>query len=198
MSTIVNENTRNDRDRNTGDRNDTHTRNTKLKFLDNLSGYKVHHDDVDPRGYTVKLPSGETVGEVEGLLADVDAKMVRYVEIEIDDDIINRYDRGRYTEEDRHALIPVGLVHIDTKSNSVTLSGLENDHMTNYPRFRKDRGYSTRYEIDTNDYLSGFHDYGNSYDRNRFSTDEYRRADRLDDDFYTSDFYATRASRQTI
>lgn len=195
MSTIVNDNNRN---RTVENRDDNYTRNNRLKFLDDLSGYKVHHDDVDPRGYSVKLRTGETIGEVEGLLADVDARLVRYIEVDIDDSIIDRYNRETYTDDDRHALIPVGLVHIDSGTNSIVVSGITNDQIVEYPRFNKNRGYSTRYEIETNDYLSGFHEYGSSYDRNRYSTDEYRRADRLDDDFYTSDFYATRASRQTI
>ena len=192
MSTIVNEN---DRNRIADDR---YNRNSRLRFLDDLSGYKVHHDDIDPRGYSVKLRTGETIGEVEGLLADVDAKLVRYIEVDVDDSVINRYDRDRYTDEHRHALIPVGLVHIDPSSNSITVAGITNDQIVDYPRFHKERGYTTGYEIDTNDYLAGFHDYGSTYDRNRYSSDEYRRADRLDDDFYTSDFYSTRASRQTI
>ncbi len=197
MSTIINENTRDERTNRTNDRDNTHTRNERLKFLDNLSGYKVHHDDVDPRGYSVKLRSGETIGEVEGLLADTDAELVRYVEVEVDDDVINRYDRDDYNDDDRHALIPVGLVHIDRSSNSVTISGVTNDQIVNYPRFRKDQGYSTRYEIDTNDYLAGFHEYGNSYNRDRYSNSDYRTSNRLDDEFYSSDFYTTRAGRQT-
>ena len=165
------------------------TQNTRLKFLEDLSGYKVHHDDVDPRGFTVKLSSGETIGEVEGLLADTTANLVRYVEVEIDDDVIERHTSGHYEEEDRHALIPVGLIHLNNASNTATLLGLTFDNLVDYPRFRKDKGYTTRYEIDTNDYLSDFHEYGKSYDRNRFSSNEYRNADMLDDDFYASDFY---------
>ncbi|THH41672.1 YlmC/YmxH family sporulation protein [Neolewinella litorea] len=191
MSTIVNDpNTRND--------DNVRTTNSRLKFLDDISGYKVHHDDIDPRGYTVKLTSGETIGEVEGLLADMDAKLVRYIEVEIDDDIIDRHERGLYDDEDRHALIPVGLVHIDKSTNSVVVSGLGYDHLVDYPRSHRDRGYTTGYEIDTNDYLAGFHDYGNSYKRDRYASDDYRNADRLDDDFYTSDFYATRPSRNKM
>ena len=186
MSTIINDtgNTRNDTE---NPRNDT--KNSRLKFLEDLSGYKVHHDDVDPRGYTVKLNSGETIGEVEGLLADTSANLVRYVEVEIEDDVIKRYTSDRYTEEDRHALIPVGLVHLNSSSNTATLLGLTFDHLVDYPRFQKNKGYTTRYEVDTNDYLSDFHEYGNSYERDRFSTNEFRNADTLHDDFYTSDFY---------
>lgn len=190
MSTIVNDsNTRN---------NDDIRTNQRLKFLDDISGYKVHHDDIDPRGYTVKLSSGESIGEVEGLLADTTAKLVRYVEVEIDDDLINRHERGLYNDDDRHALIPVGLIHIDKSSRSVVVSGITYDRLVDYPRARRDRGYSTGYEIDTNNYLSGFHEYGNSYDTDRYGAESYRNADRLDDEFYTSDFYASRSSRNKM
>jgi hypothetical protein len=187
MSTIVSDNNRT-----------AGKRNKHLKFLDNLSGYQVHHDDVDPRGYTVKLSSGEKIGEVEGLLADTRSNLVRYVELEIEDDVINRHTAGRYHEEDRHALIPVGLIHINAGSNSVDLRGLTLDHLVDYPRFRKDQGYTTRYEIDTNDYLAGFHDYGSSYDRNTYSTDRYRTSDELDDTFYSSQFYTNRKRNTTV
>jgi hypothetical protein len=190
MSTII-------KDDNTNPTTNKHDRvvgkrNRHLKFLDNLDGYQVHHDDVDPRGYTVKLTGGEKIGEVEGLLADTRANLVRYVEVEIEDDIINRHSGGRYTEDDKHALVPVGLVAIDASSNSVTLRGLKLDHLVDYPRFNKKNGYTTSYEIDTNDYLSDFHEYGNTYDRDRYSTDTYRGGDQLDDQFYSSGFYTNR------
>lgn len=165
--------------------------NVRLKLLDNLSGYKVHHDDVDPRGYKVKLASGEIIGDVEGLLADPSAEVIRYLEIEIDDNVIERHTIGRYQANDRHALIPIGLIAIDTLSKTVSVEGLGFNHLVDYPRFRRDQGYTTRYEIDTNDYLSNFHEYGNTYDRNRYSTDEYRNATTLDNGFYASSFYAT-------
>ncbi len=190
MSTIINDpDTRN---------NNAGQKNSRLKFLDDLSGYKVHHDDVDPSGYNVKLTSGENIGEVEGLLADTTAEIVRYIEVEIDEEVVNRHEGGMYDTEDRHALIPVGLIRIDKDDRSVIISGVAYDHLIDYPRFRKHHGYSTGYEIDTNNYLSGFHEYGNTYDRDRYSTDAYREAGMLDDAFYTSDFYTNRASRSSI
>lgn len=169
------------------------TRNENLKFVDNLDDYKVHHDDVDIRGYKIKDTTGNTIGEVEGLLADVPSKLVRYVEVEIDDDVISRHTSGRYQSDDKHALIPVGIVNINKSDNSVTLSGIGIDHFIDYPRYNRERtGYTTRYEIDTNDYLAGFHEYGNTYNRDLYSTDEYRNSSRLDDGFYGSKFYTTR------
>ena len=184
MSTTINDNPARDGRRNGG-----------LQFLDDISGYRVHHDDIDPRGYVVKLNSGETVGEVEGLLADVSARVVRYVEVEMDRDVIDRHERGLYGTDDRHALLPVGLIHIDRENRTVTLNGVAYDHLTDYPRFDRKHGYTTGHELDTADYLAGFHEYGATYDRERYATPTYRDADRLDDEFYTSDFYGTRSTR---
>ncbi len=171
------------------------TRNKSLKFLDNLSGYQVHHDDVDPRGYTVRLDTGESIGEVEGLLADVNAKLVRYIEVEVDAELRGRHTDGHYTDDDQHALIPVGVVRIDREKNAVYVSDMLVQDLINYPRFNRDNGYTTDYEIRTNDYLSDVHDSGSSYNRERYSTDEYRRADRLEDDFYDTDLYNSRRQR---
>lgn len=186
MSTIITDNNNTTQP----DRPNRGTVNSRLQFLEDLEDYQVHHDDIDPRGYTVKSASGDTIGEVEGLLADVAAKRVRYVEVEIEDDVITRHTGDRYTEADRHALIPAGLVDIDTDNNSVTLLGLSLDQLVDYPRFERQHGYTTGYEIDANDYLSDFHEYGSKYDRKRYSTDAYRSGSTLEDGFYNTGLYS--------
>ena len=174
------------------------TRNENLQFVDDLSNYKVHHDDTDIRGFKLKTTNGENIGEVEGLLADVPAKLVRYVEVEIDDSIINRYNGNTYTSDDRHALIPIGIINIDSTTRSVFVNGLLLEHLIDYPRYNRNQGYTTRYEIDTNDYLADRHEYGSSYDRDTFSTDEYRNSSRLHNDFYGSHFYTGKAAGSTL
>ncbi len=167
----------------------TRTKNQNLRFLDNLDDYKVHHDDIDPRGYDVKLMDGTVIGEVEGLLADVPAKKVRYVEVEIEEEMVKADTRGIYTDKDLYVLFPVGVVRIDANTNSIFVEGLGRDHIVNYPRYDRELGYTTAYEIDTNDYLADYHTFGSTYNRNRYSTDTFRSGDRLDDDFYNSRFY---------
>lgn len=167
------------------------TRNVNLKFVDNLADYKVHHDDVDIREFDVRLSSGEKIGEVEGLLADVPAKLVRYAEIEVEDDIIEKHTLGHYNEDDRHVLIPIGLVQINS-DKTVTILGLGLEHFVDYPRFNRNNGYTTSYELDTNNYLADFHEYGSTYDRATFDNVTYRERDRFDDAFYSSKFYVGR------
>ena len=162
--------------------------NRNLQFVDDLDDYKVHHDDIDIRDYDVKTVTGETIGEVEGLLADVAAKRVRYVEIEIDDDVISRHT-GTYTDDDRHILVPVGLVNINADDKSVSLYGITFDQMLGYPLYNRNNGYTVSYELDANNYLADFHKYGTSYQRDVYDTDHYRSGDALGDTFYTSRFY---------
>lgn len=166
-------------------------RNKNLAFVDNLDDYKVHHDDTDIRGFTVKLTTGESIGEVEGLLADVNAKLVRYAEIEIDDEFISK-NTGTYTDDDRNVLLPIGLVTVDNDERSVTLNGIGFEHMVGYPRFNRSNGYTTTYELDTNHYLADFHEYGSKFDRNMFGYDRYSQRDTFDDTFYASSFYTGR------
>lgn len=99
-------------------------RNKYLKFVDNLDDYKVHHDDTDIRNFNVKTISGESIGKVEGLLADTEALRVRYVEVELDEVVINRHPRGLYTDEDRHVLVPIGLIQINESDRSVSILGV--------------------------------------------------------------------------
>ncbi len=168
--------------------NGSGTRNKNLKFVDNLAEYQVHHNDTDIRGYNVRLASGETIGEVEGLLADVPTRLVRYAEVELTDDVINGHTAGHYTEEDRHVLIPIGLVEIND-DRTVSILGIGLDQMVDYPRYNRVNGYTTNYEMTTNQYLGGFHDYRDEKVLATFSDEKYRQADSLDDTFYSSKFY---------
>lgn len=170
----------------------TATRNKNLKFVDNLNEYKVHHDDTDIRGFDVKTTDGLTIGEVEGLLADVPARLVRYVEVEVNDDLIGGYTGSVYSAEDRHVLLPTGLIRVNANDRSVTVYGISMEQMFGYPRYNRARGYTTSYELDTNNYLSDFHEYGSSYQRDIYDTDKYRSADSFDDSFYRSQFYTGR------
>ena len=170
----------------------TTTANKNLQYVSELDDYKVHHDDVDIRGYELRDFGGTVIGEVKNLIADVPARQVRYAEVEMNDNILALYRGNTYSVEDRHFLIPVGLININTDDNSITAHGINAENYANYPRYDRNTGYSTAYEIDTNDYLSDFHEYGNTYDRNRYSTEEYRRRTELDTDFYGTRYYNRR------
>lgn len=179
----------------------TNTRNKNLKFVDNLSEYKVHHNDVDIRNFKVLSSTGEVIGRVEGLLADVPAKLVRYAEIEINDDVIGRHTAGRYTADDKHALIPIGLVNINASDKTIDLHGIGLTHFIDYPRYNRDYGYTTQYEADANTYLYDFHEYAEDDShasiRDGIKNGTFSQRDTFDDTFYQSRFYTGQTARRS-
>lgn len=163
--------------------------NKYLHFVSDLSKYKVHHEDIDPRGFDLLLDSGERIGKVEGLLADTSAQQVRYLEIAVEDELINLNNTELYSHEDRHLLVPIGIIRLEPSQSNAVISGLVYQDLVGYPRFNRTGGYSTRYEIDTNDYLSSRHVYGKDYRRTIYSNDDFRNREHLDADFYNTRLY---------
>lgn len=56
----------------------------KLRHLDDLDDVEITDGEPDPRGWDVKTPDGEKVGEVAGLLVDTGAMQVRYLELKLE------------------------------------------------------------------------------------------------------------------
>ncbi len=131
----------------------------QLYRLENLDDWKVHHDDVDIREYNVKTADGKTIGEVENLLVDMKDKKVRYVEIELNDDIpqVNSKAVGTYTERDgdRIIIVPVGLVEIDRDNDTVNVAGLSHTDFRTYPRYKSKTALTPHYEKSVYDHLIG-------------------------------------------
>ena len=168
------------------------TRNKNLQFVDDLAKFQVHHDDVDIRDFDVRLMDGTKIGEVEGLLADVPSRLVRYAEVEIEDDVINRYTGGHYAKDDKHVLVPIGLVQINA-DKTVTIHGIGLDQMIDYPRYNRKFGYTTDYELATNRYLGGFHEYSTDSFRDRINDRRFdTKTNAFDDTFYSGSFYESR------
>ena len=68
--------------------------------LKELDDFKVAKGDPDVRGWDVIAADGTEVGEVEELLVDTAALKVRYLDVELDKDLVNA--------KDRHVLVPIG------------------------------------------------------------------------------------------
>lgn len=181
-----------------------------LKRLENLDDWKVHHDDVDVRGYDVYTATVEKIGKVTNLIADPNTKHVRYLEIEADDEVFassltatsstrNDAIRTTYSDDDRHLIIPVGMVRIDTNNDRVVASHLTRDRVPNLPRHSGATAIITPvYEIDSVFYQSRDTDYqSDSFDyddyRNRYGDKNY-----IDDQtFYKMDHFAENDERRS-
>ncbi|HEX5437511.1 MAG TPA: PRC-barrel domain-containing protein [Gemmatimonadaceae bacterium] len=97
--------------------------------LDKLDDYEISKGDPDPRGWDVKAANGNKVGEVDKLLVDVDAKQVRYLDVDLDD-------------SDQHTLIPIGRARLDDDNDEVLLDSQPSKGLGALPPY--DHGPVTR------------------------------------------------------
>lgn len=102
--------------------------NERIVPLDTLSDFKVADDDPDVRGWDVLSADGRRIGGVDNLLVDTAAMKVRYLDVEIDDDLLDR-------DRDRHVLIPVGYARLDRDDKRVTVDQLNSTDVSTLPAY---------------------------------------------------------------
>jgi uncharacterized protein (TIGR02271 family) len=139
--------------------------NDRIVPLDQLSDFKVADEDPDVRGWDVLSADGRRIGEVENLLVDTAAMKVRYLDVEVDDDLLQDDDR------DRHVLVPVGYARLDRDDNRVMVDTLNSTDVGTLPAYRS--------EPLTRDYETSVRQ---SWDRDRQTTS-------TDQDFYAHDSF---------
>jgi hypothetical protein len=158
-----------------------------LLYLDDLSGYKVHHDYPDVRGWEIKDSAGETIGKVDGLLVNKEAERVVYRDVEVDEDLIEKGHEPlerkasegvhEFVNKDgeNHLIVPVGMVAIDDDNNVVKCERLSKDTFKKTKRHQRGEGMTRHYEVmvlqtylpDSNGDLQRT-DTGSFYDRDEF------------------------------
>lgn len=132
--------------------------------LDQLDDFEVAEGDPDIRGWDVHTADGRRIGEVDDLLVDRLAMKVRYLDVDLDDEV----DRSA---EDRHILVPIGYARLDEADDRVVVDSLTRadlEAMPLYDHAPVTREYETRL-------------------RDRF--DRGRELPTTADDFYASDIY---------
>jgi hypothetical protein len=97
-----------------------------LRHLDDLDGFRLADGTPDLRGWDVTADDGQKLGEVVGLIVDTAARQVRYLEIELDDDVASKFARANDTLDPRteplqHVLVPVGAARIDDDHHDICL-----------------------------------------------------------------------------
>lgn len=105
--------------------------------LGELDDYKVADGDPDIRGWDVTTQDGQKVGEVDELLVDTEAMKVRYIAVDLDDDLAG---------EDRSVLVPIGAAQLDDEADRVLVVGISPEQFTTLPEYRReafDRGYES-------------------------------------------------------
>jgi uncharacterized protein (TIGR02271 family) len=96
--------------------------------LDELSDFKVADGDPDVRGWKVVASDGRRIGEVEQLLVDTNAMKVRYLDVEVDDDLLD-------AKEERHVLIPIGYARLDRDDDNILVDALASSDVTGLPAY---------------------------------------------------------------
>lgn len=89
--------------------------------------YKVAEDDPDVRGWDVVSSRGEKIGEVDELIVDTSAMKVRYLDVELEDDLLDI--------DDRHILIPIGSATLDRDNNHVIVANIDRTSLASYPAY---------------------------------------------------------------
>jgi uncharacterized protein (TIGR02271 family) len=117
----------------------TQNPNDRIVPIDQLSDFQVADKDPDVRGWDVLAADGRRIGGVDNLLIDTAAMKVRYLDIEVDDDLVRE-------ERDRHVLIPVGYARLDRDDKRVVVDTLNSSDVSNLPEYRQEaltRDYET-------------------------------------------------------
>lgn len=94
--------------------------------LDQLDDFEVAEGDPDVRGWKVMGSDGRQVGEVDNLLVDTGAMKVRYLDVDVEDEL----DPDR---KDRHILVPIGYARLDESDDHVFVDGLTSTELRTMP-----------------------------------------------------------------
>jgi uncharacterized protein (TIGR02271 family) len=103
--------------------------------LDELNDFKVADGDPDVRGWDVVSSDGRKVGEVDQLLVDRAAMKVRYLDVDLDDELAG---------DERHVLVPIGYARLDRDDNRVLIDTVSSSDLVALPEYRRgnlDRDY---------------------------------------------------------
>lgn len=97
----------------------------RLFRLDDLDDFEVSDDDPDIRGWDVIGEGGEKVGRVDELIVDPDMLQVRYMDIEMEEELNNNGER--------HLLVPIGIAQLDESEDRVLIKDISKDILKSCP-----------------------------------------------------------------
>lgn len=100
----------------------------RLQELDR-SDFEIVNGEPDIRGWDVKNPAGQKIGEVEELIVDAQQKKVRYMVVNLDDNELKL--------DHRKVLIPIGLAELHKKDDDVIISDVRPEQFHALPEYDK-------------------------------------------------------------
>lgn len=154
------------------------TKEKHLYYLNELKDYKVNHKDQDIRGWMVKDFDNRIIGKVDNLLVNKELGKVVYVDVEVDQSIIDT-NHDPYSsnpnseikeflnkEGENHIIIPIGLIDLNLDDKYVYTESINYQTFAETKRYRSGNTISRDYE----------HHVLGSYERGK---DHYNREDEL-------------------
>lgn len=167
-------------------------RRKNLYYLDELSDYKVSSEDPDVRGWDVKDKDNRVVGKVDNLLVNKDREQVVYLDVEVDETIIEAnhdpYSRSsndgvhEFINKDgeEHIIIPIGLVKVDEDRKFVYTDSIDYQTFSETKRYPKGTPVERDYEVVVLDSYDRFGDPEQTQER-------YRNDSSTEPDFHNRD-----------
>jgi len=134
-------------------------KNKNLYYLHELSGYKVADEYADVRDWEVIDADKRTIGKVDGLLVNKQAERVVYLDVEVDESLIEAghqtyatpANKGvhEFVNEDgeNHLIIPIGMVTLDEDNKKVHCDQIDYTTFAKTKRFKKGVDIEKSYEL---------------------------------------------------
>lgn len=94
------------------------------------SDYEIAEGQPDIRGWDVKDENGKQIGEIEELIFDENARKVRYMVVDLED---NEFDL-----DDREVLLPIGMAQLHKDDDDVLLPGVTAAQLSALPDYDDD------------------------------------------------------------
>lgn len=130
-----------------------------LYYLNELSDYKVASDDSDVRGWKVNDREKRTIGKIDNLLVNPTSERVVYLDVEVDDSIIQAnhqpYSHSAKSgaheflnkDGENHLIIPIGLASLDKQNKTVNTNSIDYQTFAESKRIKKGDIIKRDYEI---------------------------------------------------
>lgn len=134
-------------------------KNRNLYYLHELSDYKVADDYTDVRGWKVEDADKRTIGKVDNLLVDKKEKRVIYLDVEVDESVIQdgykTYEvpasegvHGFLNKDgDNHIIIPIEMASLDEANRKVRTNEINFKTFTTTRRFSKGTDIDREFEL---------------------------------------------------
>jgi hypothetical protein len=97
-------------------------------YLQEIAYEQLPENTPDIGGWEVVTEDGKKVGEVHALLGDAVARRVRYIDVDLDDELVQG--------EEKHVLIPIGTARFQQEEGKIVLSRLISQDLTALPSYQ--------------------------------------------------------------